>query len=70
MLLDLFLGSAGIPLPTDAAPLDVLDVDVRGLKSAEPIFARASATARRWRIVTRLGGDDFLEALRAAREAR
>lgn len=70
MLLDLFLGSAGIPLPTDATTLDVLDVDVRSLKSAEPIFARASVTARRWRIVTRLGSDDFLEALRAAREAR
>ncbi|MFO0652350.1 MAG: helix-turn-helix transcriptional regulator [Polyangiales bacterium] len=71
MLLDLFLGSAGIPLPTDTAPLDVLDVDVRSLKSAEPIFASASAPARRWRIVTRLSSDDFLEALRGrTREAR
>lgn len=70
MQLDLFLGSAGIPLPMDDAPLDVLDVDVRSLKSAEPIFAGASACARRWRIVTRLGTHDFLEALRAAREAR
>jgi len=69
-VLSLFLESASVQVPDASEPLDVLDAEVRSLKSAVQVFAEASEEARRWRVVTRLCIDDFVHALRSARESR
>jgi transcriptional regulator with XRE-family HTH domain len=70
LALDLFLASDLVQPPTKTAPFDLLDSDIRSQKTAEKVLAEASDEAKRWRIVTRLRTDDFIEALRAARETR
>lgn len=70
LVLELFVQTTGIRPPSPDAPLDVLDAEVRSLKTAECVFAEASDEARRWRIVTRLRTEDFVAALRSAREPR
>ena len=67
-LLDLFAESAAGQPPGEHEPLDVLDADVRSAKSTKRIFEEAAEEAQRWRIVTRIGRQDFLDAWRAARE--
>lgn len=66
-LLELFAASAAGQVPDAHAPLDILDADIRSLKSARQIFEEADDEAQRWRIVTRIGRSDFLDAWRAAR---
>jgi len=70
LLIESFLRTGGLAPPEEASPLDLLDRDVRSQKTAEQLWERASETARRWRIITRLQADDFLHALRSAHEAR
>jgi transcriptional regulator with XRE-family HTH domain len=67
---ELALQSGILRPPPSTAPLDLLDLDVRSLKTAERIGTEASPEAKRWRIATRLHSIDFLEAMEAAREAR
>jgi hypothetical protein len=70
LALDLFLRSATVRPPSDAAPLDLLDSEIRSLKTAERTFEEAAPEARRWRIATTLRSADFARALKAARETR
>ncbi|MEO0322840.1 MAG: hypothetical protein AAF447_07770 [Myxococcota bacterium] len=67
-LLDLFLQRADA-LAVQEDTLDVLDRDIRSLRSAQAALAEASPRAQRWRIATRIRDEDFLSALRAARDA-
>jgi transcriptional regulator with XRE-family HTH domain len=54
---------------TSAAP-DVLDRGIRTRQTLEEVEAAASGISRRWGIVTTLQPEDFVAALRSAREAR
>jgi len=49
-------------------PEDILDSDIASEKSIKETRAEASEISRRWRILTRIQVEDFVRALRAARE--
>lgn len=51
-------------------PDDLLDTGGMSEESIDQIRQEASETSRRWGIVTRIGVEDFLQALRSARETR
>lgn len=69
-VLALFERSGVLQPPHPDGPLDILDSEVRSIKTAERMIAEASPEAKRWRIVTRLRREDFTQALKAARETR
>ena len=48
---------------------DVLDGSIRSEATVNAVRQQRCAIAERWGVVTRLGRDDFVRALRAAREA-
>jgi transcriptional regulator with XRE-family HTH domain len=48
---------------------DVLDADIRSQKTLSSVAAASSAISRKWNIISRLLPDDFLTALRSARDA-
>lgn len=66
-MLDFFAESLAGQPPDASAPLDVLDADVRSAATARRLVAEGDAVARRWRIVTRLGAQDFRDAWEMAR---
>ena len=47
---------------------DVLDHDIASGKSLDEAYAESSAVSKRWGITTRIQEEDFIQALRAARE--
>lgn len=49
---------------------DILDADIASAESVAEVSGSASEVAKRWNIVTRLETDDFVAALRQARESR
>lgn len=49
-----------------SAPLDVLDPTIRSEQTVQEVWKKASKISRRWRVVSSLGPQDFLEALEAA----
>jgi HTH-type transcriptional regulator/antitoxin HipB len=49
--------------------IDVLDADIRSLRTLNEVSASASPISRRWGIATSLQPQDFLTALRAAHES-
>ncbi len=49
-------------------PEDVLDSDIASDKSRREILAESSKISRRWRILSRIQVEDFVSALRAARD--
>jgi transcriptional regulator with XRE-family HTH domain len=50
------------------APFDILDPDITGPESLKEAIADLSPIARKWRIATRIGVEDFARALRGARD--
>jgi transcriptional regulator with XRE-family HTH domain len=61
---------SAIPRPkSDPLPdvLDSIDPSIRSDQSLQEVNASASAISRKWRVVSALQPQDFLEALRAAR---
>ncbi|MEP7124335.1 MAG: helix-turn-helix transcriptional regulator [Byssovorax sp.] len=49
-----------------SAPPDLLDATISSAKTRHAVAASSSAISQRWRIITSLQPDDFIEALRAA----
>jgi transcriptional regulator with XRE-family HTH domain len=66
----LVLDSGILRPPPASDPPDLLDPDIRTLKSAERVVSEASGTARRWRIATRIQTSDLIDALKAAHASR
>lgn len=66
VVLDAFLGFAGLPVDASVAPLDLLDTTIASPKTQREVAAAASSISKRWGIVTDLQLEDFAEALRAA----
>jgi hypothetical protein len=60
----------GEALPEAARPADILDPHIRSRTSRDRAWSTASTISRRWGIATSLQPEDFIEALRAAREGR
>lgn len=52
------------------APEDILDREVATEKGVAEVREESSGIARRWRVITRIETDDFVQALRQARESR
>jgi transcriptional regulator with XRE-family HTH domain len=67
---ELALRSGVVRPPSEVAPLDLLDPEIRSAETAARVIREASEEAARWRVATRLRSSDFLDALEAAREAR
>ena len=68
-LIDVFLEGGGVRPPSDDAPFDLLDPNVRSPKTLDRLRKDASPEAKRWRVMTKLRTEDFVEAFEAAREA-
>jgi len=69
LVIALFL-NATVPTVDSANPAwDVLDTNIRSLKTADAVRDAASEPSRRWHIITSLTPEDFAQALRAARVA-
>jgi transcriptional regulator with XRE-family HTH domain len=54
--------------PDQPPPFEILDSDLTSPESLKEVLANISPLARKWRIATRLEVDDFVRALRAARD--
>lgn len=59
----------GIPRPSDAVALDLLDPDLRSPSSVKAAVASAPEIDRRWRVLSRLGTDDFLGPMEVLRDS-
>jgi transcriptional regulator with XRE-family HTH domain len=55
--------------PGKPPPYSVLDPEITSVETLEEVRDTLSGIAQRWRIVTKIGVDDFARALRAARGA-
>ncbi|GEM_PF-2828441 len=58
-----------VPPPDAEAPLDVLDQDVRSQATLRAALLRAHEADHRWRVLSRLTTDDFVEPLEALRDS-
>lgn len=63
-----FIIHAATHKPGQKHPFEVIDPDITGPEALKETIADLSPLARRWRIATRIEVDDFVRALRAARE--
>jgi transcriptional regulator with XRE-family HTH domain len=63
-------GPAGAPPAEPSRPADILDAHIRSRTSRDQAWSTASKISRSWGIATSLRPEDFIAALRAAREGR
>jgi len=66
VILGNFLGPL-TTMPRGEPPLDILDAEIRSERTLKEVKSSSSPQSRRWGIVTRLGPEDFVLALRGAR---